>query len=96
LGNCSAVYYDRSFSSKPEGFRKDKDQELLGGIANGYHFCNRSFLILVAATFLLAIVYTTLFLKGRNLIVLGIYHGLLGALFFYTIMGRDLFLEVFG
>ncbi len=54
------------------------------------------FLILVAATFLLAIVYTTLYLKNRNLIVLGIYHGLLGALFFYTIMGRDPFLEVFG
>lgn len=54
------------------------------------------FQILVAATFLLAIVYTTLYLKGRNLLVMGIYHGWIGGLFFYTIMERDPFLEVFG
>ncbi len=54
------------------------------------------FMLLVLATFLLAIVYTLLYLKGRNLIVLGIYHGWLGALFFYTILGRDAWLDVFG
>ena len=54
------------------------------------------FQILVLATFFLAIVYTTLYLKGRNLIVMGIYHGWVGALFFYTMMERDPFLEVFG
>ncbi len=54
------------------------------------------FQILVAATFLLAIVYTYLYLKGRNLLVMGIYHGWIGGLFFYTIMERDPFLEVFG
>ena len=54
------------------------------------------FQILVAATFLLAIVYNSLYLKGRNLLVMGIYHGWIGGLFFYTIMGRDPFLEVFG
>jgi len=54
------------------------------------------FQILVLATFFLAIVYTSLYLKGRNLLVMGIYHGWIGALFFYTIMERDPFLEVFG
>ena len=54
------------------------------------------FLILVAATFLLAIVYVSLYFKERNLLVMGIYHGWIGGLFFYTIMERDPFFEVFG
>lgn len=54
------------------------------------------FQILVVATFFLALVYTTLYLKGRNLLVMGIYHGWMGALFFYTMMERDPFFEVFG
>jgi uncharacterized protein len=53
------------------------------------------FLILVGATFLLAIVYTLLYLRGRNLLVLGLYHGWLGAVFFYTVLGRDAWEEVF-
>jgi len=51
---------------------------------------------LVFGTFLLAILYSSLYLRGRNLIVLGIYHGWLGAFFFYTVMGRDAWQEVFG
>lgn len=51
---------------------------------------------LVLGTFLLAVVYTILYLRGRNLIVLGIYHGWMGAFFFYTVMGRDAWQEVFG
>lgn len=54
------------------------------------------FPILIIGTFCLAIVYTLLYLKGRNLLVLGIYHGWLGGLFFYAILGRDPWLEVFG
>jgi len=54
------------------------------------------FQVLVVATFLLAIVYVNLYLKGRNLLVMGIYHGWIGGLFFYTIMERDPFFEVFG
>ncbi len=54
------------------------------------------FLWLVAGTFVLAIVYTLLYLRGRNLLVLGIYHGWLGAFFFYTVLGRDPWMEVFG
>jgi len=51
---------------------------------------------LVIGTFLLAAFYSYLYLKIRNLFVLGILHGWLGALFFYTVVGRDPFEEVFG
>jgi len=54
------------------------------------------FLLLVGATFLLALLYSFLYLRGRNLLVLGLYHGWLGAVFFYTVMGRDAWAEVFG
>lgn len=52
--------------------------------------------LLIVGTFFLALVYTTLYLRERNLIVLGIYHGWLGAFFFYTILERDPWKEVFG
>ena len=54
------------------------------------------FPILVIGTFFLALVYTTLYLKGRNLLVLGIYHGWLAAFFFYCILERDPWVEAFG
>ncbi|MEO1516019.1 MAG: CPBP family glutamic-type intramembrane protease [Bacteroidota bacterium] len=53
------------------------------------------YLLLVGGTFVLALLYTWLFLKGRNLVVMGIYHGWLGAFFFYTLLGRDPWNEVF-
>lgn len=52
--------------------------------------------LLIGATFLLAIVYTYLFLKGSNIIALGVYHGWLGGIFFYTILGRNPWIEAFG
>jgi hypothetical protein len=52
--------------------------------------------LLIIGTFFLALVYTKLYLKERNLIVLGIFHGWLGAFFFYTILERDPWNEVFG
>ena len=52
--------------------------------------------VLMVGTFFLAIVYTLLYLRGRNLLVLGIYHGWIGAIFFYTILARDPWVEVFG
>lgn len=52
-------------------------------------------LLLIGATFLLALVYTKLFLSGRNLIALGAYHGWLGAFFYYTVLGRHTWNEVF-
>ncbi len=51
--------------------------------------------ILIVGTFFLAIVYSFLYLRDRNLLVLGIYHGWLGGLFFYTILARNPWKEVF-
>lgn len=51
---------------------------------------------LMIGTFILALFYAFIFLKNRNLYVLGIFHGILGALFYYTVVNRDPFLEVFG
>lgn len=54
------------------------------------------FPLLIVGTFFLALVYTTLYFKGRNLIVLGIYHGWLAAFFFYVVLARDPLMETFG
>ncbi len=51
--------------------------------------------LLILGTFLMALVYTSLYLRGTNLLVLGIFHGWLGAFFFYTVLARDSWLEVF-
>jgi len=51
---------------------------------------------LMIATFFLAVVYGWIYWKERNLYVLGIFHGWLGGIFYYTVLGRDPFVEVFG
>lgn len=51
---------------------------------------------LIAGTFVLALFYGYIYLQARNIFVLGIFHGWLGAVFFYTVVGRDPFMEVFG
>jgi membrane protease YdiL (CAAX protease family) len=51
---------------------------------------------LIGGTFILAIFYGYIYLKERNLYVLGIFHGWLGALFYYTVLDRDPFYEIFG
>jgi membrane protease YdiL (CAAX protease family) len=51
---------------------------------------------LMIATFVLAVFYGIIYLRERNLYVLGIFHGWLGGLFYYTVLGRDPFLETFG
>ena len=51
---------------------------------------------LMLGTFVLAIFYCLVYLKQRNIYALGVFHGWLGTLFFYTVVGRDPFLEVFG
>lgn len=51
---------------------------------------------LMAGTFVLALLYGFVFLRERNVFALGIFHGWLGALFFYTVVNRDPFVEVFG
>ncbi|HYC84744.1 MAG TPA: CPBP family intramembrane glutamic endopeptidase [Chryseosolibacter sp.] len=51
---------------------------------------------LIVGTFLLAGFYGYVYWQSRNLYVLGLFHGWLGGLFFYTVVGRDPFVEVFG
>ena len=51
---------------------------------------------LIIATFLLAIFYGFIYLKKRNIYALGLFHGWLGGLFYYTVMDSDPFLETFG
>jgi uncharacterized protein len=51
---------------------------------------------LMAGTFILALLYGFIYLKGRNVYVMGLFHGWLGGLFFYTVVDRDPFAEVFG
>lgn len=51
---------------------------------------------LVIGTFLLALLYGFVFLQVRNVYALGLFHGWLGSFFFYTVVGRDPFVEVFG
>ncbi|WP_412561599.1 type II CAAX prenyl endopeptidase Rce1 family protein [Winogradskyella sp. MIT101101] len=72
---------------------------------------NKSFIILVTAvffsivhypsvwlmlgTFVLALVYGYIYLKAKNIFVLGLFHGWLGALFYYTVVNQDPFADVF-
>lgn len=48
---------------------------------------------LIVATFLMALIYSTLFLKYRNVIPLGIFHGIIGGLFYFVILNRDAWVE---
>lgn len=50
---------------------------------------------LMSGTFVLALFYGFVFLKLRNIYALGIFHGWLGAFFYYTVVGTDPFAEVF-
>jgi len=51
--------------------------------------------LLVAGTFVLAVVYVLAYLRSRNLWTLGLYHGWLGGFFYFFVLGRDPWLEVF-
>jgi hypothetical protein len=51
---------------------------------------------LIIGTFVLAMLYGAIYLRSRNIYVMGLFHGWLGSLFFYTVVGRDPFAEVFG
>ncbi len=51
---------------------------------------------LMIGTFVLALFYGFIYLKERNVYVMGLFHGWLGGLFFYTVVNRDPFAEVFG
>ncbi|MEO1033149.1 MAG: CPBP family intramembrane glutamic endopeptidase, partial [Bacteroidota bacterium] len=50
---------------------------------------------LMIGTFILALFYGYIYLRAKNIFVLGTLHGWLGALFYYTVVGQDPFAEVF-
>ena len=50
---------------------------------------------LVLGTFILALFYGFIYIRSRNLYVLGLFHGWLGGIFFYTVVGRDPWVEIF-
>lgn len=50
---------------------------------------------LLIGTFILALFYGHIYLKVKNLYVLGLFHGWLGALFYYTVVNQDPFADVF-
>jgi hypothetical protein len=50
---------------------------------------------LAAATCLLGAVFTLIYLRWRNLWPLGLYHGWLGVFFYYWVLGRDPWGELF-
>ncbi|MGZ8536887.1 MAG: CPBP family glutamic-type intramembrane protease [Flavisolibacter sp.] len=54
------------------------------------------FIWLIIGTFILAVLYGWIYLKERNIYVLGLFHGWLGGLFYYTVLDKDPFLETFG
>lgn len=51
---------------------------------------------LMGGTFILALFYGYIYLKEQNIYVLGLFHGWLAAVYFYTVVGRDPFMETFG
>ena len=51
---------------------------------------------LILGTFILASFYSYVYLREKNLYILGIFHGIIGAIFYYTIVSKDPFVEVFG
>lgn len=51
---------------------------------------------LILGTFILALFYGYIYLRSRNLYILGIFHGWLGGLFYYTVVNQDPFINVFG
>ena len=53
------------------------------------------FFWLMTGTFFLAVFYGFIYLREKNIYALGLFHGWLGGLFYYTVVGRDPFLEMF-
>ena len=50
---------------------------------------------LMVGTFILALFYGYIYLRAKNIYVLGLLHGWLGALFYYTVVNQDPFADVF-
>lgn len=50
---------------------------------------------LIIGTFVLALFYGVIYLSKKNIYALGLFHGWLGGIYYYTVVGRDPFLEMF-
>jgi membrane protease YdiL (CAAX protease family) len=61
-------------------------------IFGGIHYSN---VLLMTGTFILAFFYAIVYLKYRNLWPLGLFHGVLGAMFYYFALGQDQFSRTF-
>lgn len=53
-------------------------------------------LLLIVATFFMAIFYMLLFLRYKNLWALGLFHGWLAGFFYFFVLGRDPWVEFIG
>ncbi|HTR27874.1 MAG TPA: CPBP family glutamic-type intramembrane protease [Puia sp.] len=53
------------------------------------------FVWLMTGTFFLSVFYGFIYLRVKNIYVLGLFHGWLGGIFYYTVVGRDPFVEMF-
>lgn len=53
------------------------------------------FPVLSAATFLMGMAFTWIYLKWKNLWPLGLFHGWLGVILYFWVLGRDPWAEVF-
>lgn len=51
-------------------------------------------LTLMLITFILALYYSQLFLKFRNLLPLGLFHGMIGGFYYYYVLNQDPWLDV--
>jgi uncharacterized protein len=76
--------------------RKINENFIIGLTAILFGLIHYPYYWLVAATFILALLYGFVYLKSKNVFVLGLFHGWLGAVYFYTVVGRDPFVEIFG
>ncbi|MEZ4773278.1 MAG: hypothetical protein R3D00_08850 [Bacteroidia bacterium] len=78
-----------------EGLRLHKIA-IVGITALVFAMVHYPFWYLIGGTGLLAVFYSIVYLRIKNLYVLGVFHGWLGAFFFYTVLERDPYIEVFG
>ncbi|MEM7163382.1 MAG: CPBP family intramembrane glutamic endopeptidase [Bacteroidota bacterium] len=90
---CIALFSANIRDMKEKTLKRGFIYLLSAGLFGLIHFPDQW---LMLGTFFLALFYNYIYFKERNLYILGIFHGVLGALFYYTVVGRDPFMEVFG
>ncbi len=69
--------------------------QIILGAATLFSLVHYPSLWLMLGTFLLALFYGFIYLKERNVYVLGLFHGWLGAIFYYTVVGTVPFEDAF-